>query len=146
MYAVEQLADDKEHAGGLKTPPAPPSLHNMEPVGVVGELDVSATVTVRVTGVPGLPAEELGETVLVVESCVVEVVVLLVVVLLVVVLLEIAVLLLLVNTNELSAIAGRVVKLPKSNKKTLTIVRKSLGEHLALKIMPTSHHSTSGIK
>jgi hypothetical protein len=33
----------------LNDPPAPLSLHDTEPVGVVGELDVSVTVAVSVT-------------------------------------------------------------------------------------------------
>ena len=43
---------DKVHVGGLKEPPAFASFQVTVPVGGVGELDVSLTVTVNVSAVP----------------------------------------------------------------------------------------------
>ncbi len=94
-----QLPDDNAHDAGLNVPPAPLSFNNIAPVGVVGEDEVSVTVIANVTGAPGLVAEELGENSTAVESGV----------------LEIDVLLLLVNTRLLSAIAGSGAKLPKND-------------------------------
>ncbi len=111
VYDVIQLPDDSVHAAGLNVPPAPLSLNNMVPVGVMGDAEVSVTVTVNVVGVPGLPTAELGETVTVVESGV----------------LETDVLLLLVNIKELlSAIAGRTVKPPKRDEQNTHVMSKNM--------------------
>lgn len=96
-----QLPDANVHDRGLNVPPALLSFHVIVPVGVVGELEVSLTVTVSVTDDPVFATEEFDDTVTDVESGV----------------LETDVLLLSVNIILLSsAIAGRIVKLPKSNK------------------------------
>ena len=43
-----QLVDESVQDDELNIPPAFPSLHDIIPVGVVGELEVSVTVTVNV--------------------------------------------------------------------------------------------------
>ena len=57
------------HDGGLNVPPTPLSFHDMVPVGVVGELEVSVTCTEN----DKVPLEgivvELGVTVVLVGSC-----------------------------------------------------------------------------
>ena len=45
---VVQLLDKRLHEDGLNVPPAFPSLHNMTPVGLIGALEASTTVTVSV--------------------------------------------------------------------------------------------------
>ena len=49
VYDVVQLPDDKVHGDELNVPPEPPSFHVTVPVGVVGELYVSFTLTTNVT-------------------------------------------------------------------------------------------------
>jgi hypothetical protein len=99
VYDTVQPLDDNVQEEGLNVPPALLSFHNMVPVGVVGELEVSLTVTVSVTDDPGLVTGEFDDTATVVESGV----------------LETDVLLLSVNIILLlSAIAG-TVKPPKSD-------------------------------
>ena len=51
----------------MNEPPALPSLQNTVPVGFVGELEVSVTVTVNVTTLPEIIVDVLGVTVRVVE-------------------------------------------------------------------------------
>ena len=46
------MPDEIMHAMGLNAPPTFPSLHDTVPVGIVGELDVSAIFTVNETGAP----------------------------------------------------------------------------------------------
>jgi hypothetical protein len=87
---------------------------------VVGELEVSLTVVVSVTGDPGFTADELGDTVTVVESVLLETG------LLETVLLETDVLLLSVNIILLlSAIAGRIVKPPKIDELNMQEINKN---------------------
>ena len=96
VYDTLQLPADSTHVAELNVPPAPLSLNVTLPVGAVGEDEVSVTVTVKLTDVPGLAVPVLGETVKEVGS-------------------ETDVLLLLVNIKvPLSAIAG-MVKLPENN-------------------------------
>jgi hypothetical protein len=52
VYDVVQLPDANAHDGGLNVPPALLSFHDIVPVGVVGELEVSLTVTVSITDDP----------------------------------------------------------------------------------------------
>lgn len=49
MYTVVQSPDDSVHEVGLNVPPTFASLHDTLPVGVVGEVELSATVTVNVS-------------------------------------------------------------------------------------------------
>ena len=96
VYDTLQPPDDRIHVAELNVPPAPLSFNVTFPVGVVGEDEVSVTVTVKLVAVPALAVPVLGETVKEVGS-------------------ETAVLLLAVNIKvPLSAIAG-VVKLTESN-------------------------------
>ena len=62
VYVVVHVPDDKVHADELNVPPAFPSLHDTIPLGDVGELDVSVTVVVNVTAVPGTKDAEFGDT------------------------------------------------------------------------------------
>lgn len=88
------------HDDGLNAPPALLSLQDTAPVGAVGELEVSLTVTVSVTDDPGFAVDKFDDMVTDVESEV----------------LGADVLLLSVNIiSLLSAIAGRMVKPPKSD-------------------------------
>ena len=59
---VLEPADERGQELELKDPPAPPSLHETEPEGVVGELPVSVTVAVKVTVPPAVTEDGLGET------------------------------------------------------------------------------------
>ena len=43
------MADARLHVAGLKDPPAPASLHEMPPVGGMGDADESETVAVSAT-------------------------------------------------------------------------------------------------
>ena len=67
MYDTVQLPDESVQDGELNMPPVFPSLHDMVPVGVVGELEVSVTVTVNVTWAPEFTVDGFGVTVVVVE-------------------------------------------------------------------------------
>jgi len=49
VYTVVQLPDDIVQEDGLNVPPLFPSLHDTVPVGVVGVVELSATVEVNVT-------------------------------------------------------------------------------------------------
>jgi hypothetical protein len=59
-------AEESEHVGELNEPPAPPSLHVMEPVGEDGDEEVSATVAVNVTGLDAAAEAGFGDIVKVV--------------------------------------------------------------------------------
>ena len=59
---VLEPADESGQELGLKDPLAPPSLHETEPEGAVGELPVSVTVAVKVTVPPAFTEDGLGET------------------------------------------------------------------------------------
>ena len=67
VYDVVHPPDGNVQEVGLKVPPALLSLHVTLPDGVVGELEVSATVAVNVIWVPEFTAAEFGVTVVVVE-------------------------------------------------------------------------------
>lgn len=60
VYDVVHVPDDKVHDDELNEPPAPPSLHDTVPLGVVGEFDVSDTVEVNVIAFPGTKDAEFG--------------------------------------------------------------------------------------
>ena len=51
---------DKVHEEEINEPPAPPSLHDTEPVGEVGEFDVSVTVALNIMAVPDTKVPEFG--------------------------------------------------------------------------------------
>ena len=53
MYETVHTPDDNVQKAGVNVPPAPPSAQDIVPVGVVGELELSATVEVNVTEPPG---------------------------------------------------------------------------------------------
>ena len=72
MYDVVQIPDDNTHDAALNVPPALLSIHDMVPVGVVGELEVSLTVTVSVTDEPEFTTGEFNDTVTAVGSRVLE--------------------------------------------------------------------------
>jgi hypothetical protein len=63
VYDVVHVFVDKVHVDELNDPPAFPSPQDTVPVGVVGEFDVSVTVTVNVTAVPGTKGPEFGVTI-----------------------------------------------------------------------------------
>lgn len=60
VYDVVHVPDDTVHDDELNEPPAPPSLHDTVPLGVVGEFDVSDTVEVNVIAFPGTKDAEFG--------------------------------------------------------------------------------------
>jgi len=62
VYDVVHVFDDKMHVVDVNEPPAPPSFQDICPVGVVGKLDVSVTVTVKGIAVPDTKGEEFGVT------------------------------------------------------------------------------------
>ena len=62
VYVVVHTPDDKTQFTGPNVPPAPPSAQDIVPVGVVGELEVSATVEVNVTEPPGGTVAGFGVT------------------------------------------------------------------------------------
>jgi hypothetical protein len=68
---VVQSLDDSVQEDGLNVPPALPSLHDTEPVGVVGEVELSATAAVNVTELPEVTVEGLWVTDRIVECRVV---------------------------------------------------------------------------
>ena len=47
---------------GLNAPPEPPSFHDTEPVGYVGDVVVSVTLAVKVIELPALTEDGLGDT------------------------------------------------------------------------------------
>ena len=69
VYDTLQLPADSTHVAELNVPPAPLSLHDMVPVAVVGELEVSVTWTENVDALPADAVPELGVTVMLV-ACV----------------------------------------------------------------------------
>lgn len=66
VYDTEQEAEDKLQKDKLNVPPAPPSLHDTMPSGMVGRLDVSVTVAVNSVPVPWFIVTVFGATVVVV--------------------------------------------------------------------------------
>lgn len=52
MYDTIQMPDEITHVFGLNEPPMFPSFHDIIPVGMVGEIDVSMTLTVNDTEAP----------------------------------------------------------------------------------------------
>ena len=66
VYDVWQLPDDKVQEGSLNVPPKPPSLHATVLVGIVGEPEVSFTLTVNASE-PEDNVAGFGVTVVVVE-------------------------------------------------------------------------------
>ena len=56
------LIEESEQVGGLNEPPAPPSLHEMVPVGEEGDEAVSVTEAVKEIAVPAVTDDGLGET------------------------------------------------------------------------------------
>jgi hypothetical protein len=58
--------DERVQLEELNEPPAPPSLHEMVPVGEVGVADESVTVAVNVIELPALTDDGLGVTAVVV--------------------------------------------------------------------------------
>ena len=101
VYVKAHLLFVSIHTFGLKTPPAPLSLHEMIPAIEEDRFEVSVTAAVTVIELLGVNVVEFGVTVTVVESGVLETDV---------PLLSVNIILL------LSAIAGRTVKPPKSDK------------------------------
>ena len=67
---VHEPEEDREQEDGLNVPPPIPSLHDTELIGVVGELEVSATVAVNVTVPPRATVAGFGVTDKVVVSSV----------------------------------------------------------------------------
>ncbi len=67
VYDVVQLPDDSIQEGGWNVPPLLPSLHVTLPIRLVGEAELSATVTVNVTSVPEFTVDGFGVTVVLVE-------------------------------------------------------------------------------
>ena len=61
-WLADPLTTVRAHVGLLNEPPAPPSLHDTVPLGVVGELLVSVTVAVKVIALPAITDEGLGVT------------------------------------------------------------------------------------
>lgn len=84
---------------GLKMPPAPPSLHDIMPIIEDEGLEMSVTDAVTSNAFPEVDVSGFDVTLVAVESGV----------------LYADVLLLLVNARLLSASAGVIIKLPKSN-------------------------------
>ena len=71
VYVKAHLLFVSIHTFGLKTPPAPLSLHEMIPAIVEEEgFEVSVTAAVTVIELPGVNVVELGVTVVVVASVV----------------------------------------------------------------------------
>ena len=68
VYDVVHVPDASVQEDELNAPPTLPSPQVIVPVGVVGELDVSATVTVNVSGVPDTYDAGFGVTVTDVEE------------------------------------------------------------------------------
>lgn len=60
VYDVVHVPDDRVHVEVLNEPPELPSLHDIFPLGVVGEFDVSDTVEVSVIAFPGAKDAEFG--------------------------------------------------------------------------------------
>jgi hypothetical protein len=60
VYEIIHLPDDSVHGVGLKVPPAPLSVNDNVPEGVIGELDVSMTVPLIVTTPPAFTVAGLG--------------------------------------------------------------------------------------
>ena len=127
VYDVIQLPDASMHDEGLNAPPALLSLQDTAPAGVVGEIEVSLTVTVSVTDDPGFAADKFDDMVTEVESEV----------------LGNDVLLLSVNIiSLLSAIAGRMAKPPKSdNPKMKNRVKNGIVELGMFDLPPAFHLS-----
>lgn len=127
VYDVIQLPDANIHDEGLNAPPALLSLQDTAPVGVVGELEASLTVTVNVTDDPGFAVDRFDDMMTDVESEV----------------LGADVLLLSVNIiSPLSAIAGRMVKPPKSdNPKMKNMVKNGIVELRMFDLPPALHLS-----
>ena len=127
VYEVVQLPDTNIQDDGPNAPPALLSLQDTVPVGIVGELEVSLTVTVSVTDDPGFAVCEFEDMVTDVESEV----------------LGADVLLLSVNIILLlSAIAGRMAKPPKSdNPKMKNMVKNGIVE-LCIFNLPLASHSS----
>jgi len=61
VYEVVHVFADKTHVDELNEPPAFPSFQETCPLGVVGELEVSVTVTVNAMAVPDTNGEEFGD-------------------------------------------------------------------------------------
>ena len=62
MNVVEHPPEERVHVPELNEPPAPPSLHAIVPVGVVGDPLVSSTSAVKVTVPPVVVEAGFGET------------------------------------------------------------------------------------
>ena len=62
VYETVHTPDDNVQEAGVNVPPAPPSLHDTEPVGVMAEIEVSATVALNVTGPPEDAVAGFGAT------------------------------------------------------------------------------------
>jgi hypothetical protein len=60
VYDVVHVFADKIHIVELNEPPAPPSFQDTCPLGVVGALEVSVTVTVNGMAVPDTKDDEFG--------------------------------------------------------------------------------------
>ena len=56
------LIEESEQVGELNEPPAPPSLHEIVPVGEEGDEAVSVTEAVKEIAVPAVTDDGLGET------------------------------------------------------------------------------------
>jgi hypothetical protein len=68
VYDVVHVLDDKIHGDELKVPPVFPSFQVTFPVGVVGELELSITVTVNGIAIPDTRGEEFGDIIIEVVS------------------------------------------------------------------------------
>ena len=68
VYVKAHLLFVSIHTFGLKTPPAPLSLHEMIPAIDEDRFEVSVTAAVTVIELPGVNIVELGVTVMVVAS------------------------------------------------------------------------------